>query len=344
MVNQSENRLDQLLHALTGIQAIVIVLHNDPDPDAIASAVGLRTLLRYYDVLSEIQYQGRIGRASNRALVEYLDHPMIPLITQPSLPTIYVDTQQGAGNAPLGVEPPALAVFDHHPWRMESARAAFADVRTIGATATMMTQYLRAANVPILPQLATALYYGIKTDTLDLERMTTRHDVTAYRFLEKLIDLQGLKQIQNAQVSADYFHNAHTALQAARLYDNLLISSLGNMPYPDLAAEMADWLMRFDGADWVVCCGISGDKVYLSVRAHPPRGGADELVRAIVAQRGSGGGHATMAGGQVPLTDDVPHDLMHNLLKNALDYLQITMPVEQGQKLLNFGQSHECSA
>lgn len=334
---QPEERLAKFLLALNNIQAVVIVPHNDPDPDAIASAVGLRTLLRHFDVLSEIRYEGRIGRAANKALVEYLERPLIHLITRPSLPIIYVDTQPGAGNAPLGTDVPPLAVFDHHPLLPHTVSASYADVRTIGATATMIVEYLRAADARLTPQLATALYYGIKTDTLGLERMTTPADLMAYRFLEEHIDFQGLKQIQNAQVSADYFRNAHTTLQAARLYDNLLFSYLGYMPYPDLAAEMADWLMRFDGAEWIVCCGICNDKMYLSVRAHPPRGGAGELVRAIVERRGTGGGHATMAGGQVALNDDKPNLLVRRLLKNALRYLQIEKTPKAGEKLLKFG-------
>lgn len=312
---------------------ITVIPHINPDPDAIASAVGACALLAACGVSAEILYEGNIGRAVNKAFVEYLGRPLQPLFAVPRSPILLVDTQPTNGNAPRGTETAVWGIFDHHPLRKATATAKFADVRIAGSTATLIAHYLYAAEVEPSEQLATALFFGIKTDTLDLERMVTPLDLHAYDWLRGLSDRVGLKKIENAQVSADYFQHTHATLKAARLHDRLLFAYIGFIPYPDMAAEMADWLMRFDGSDWILCIGVYAHKLVLSLRAHPPDVGAGELMQHIVAELGTGGGHSTMAGGQVALDNfDDPIALAKQFRNRALAYLGI--PQQKGQKLL----------
>jgi nanoRNase/pAp phosphatase (c-di-AMP/oligoRNAs hydrolase) len=317
---------------------LLILPHNDPDPDAIASAVALRYLLaERLGMESDIAYQGIIGRAENRALVRYLDRPLLPL-SDPGLQQAphlaLIDTQPGAGNVTLQPGAKVVLVIDHHAWREETARAGFADVRPeLGATSTILTQYLQAAGVKVPSELATALFYGIKAVTMGLSRDTSPADAAAYSYLQPRIDVAALSSIEHAQVPAAYFRSFYAALRAARRYDGLILAYIGRLVYPDLAAEMADVLLRLEQARWVICVGAYERTLILSVRTRSPEHAAEVLAQAIVAGEGSAGGHGAMAGGQVPLEDRSAEQQVLLLSQRALQHLGLA-PEAAGEPLI----------
>jgi nanoRNase/pAp phosphatase (c-di-AMP/oligoRNAs hydrolase) len=313
---------------------ILILPHNDPDPDAVASAVALRYLLAVrLQIEATIAYEGFIGRAENKALVNYLGQPLQSLtsmdLASTSLVAI-VDTQPGAGNntIPAGAQP--VIVIDHHPWREATALAKFADVRTeVGATSTILTEYLQAAGLEPETQLATALFYGIKTDTMGLSRGVSPADAGAYFYLQPKIDADALVEIERAQVPLDYFQSFDTTLRAARLYDHVVISYIGPMTYPDLAAEMADVLLRIEGCEWVICLGVYQDELILAIRTRSRQGGAGRLAQALVKAQGTAGGHGVMAGGHIPLRGRDPKRVAYRINRAALQYLNISAETEK---------------
>lgn len=327
-------RLEQLFEAVEKADEILIIPHNNPDPDAIASAVALRYLLNEgVGVSGQIAYKGIIGRAENKALLRYLGFPLRRLTNadlRSKMPIALVDTQPGAGNNAVPVQTKVAIVIDHHPWR-ETAHTdgvSFADVRAaVGATASIMTEYLRLADLPINPQMATALFYGIKTDTMGLGRGTSSTDTTAICYLLPRIQLEPLLKIERAQVPPDYFQNFAAALQATLIYEDVVISYIGPMGYPDLAAEMADFLLRMQGSRWIICMGMYKDQLMLSVRTQNRRG-AGVLVQEIVGKQGLAGGHGSMAGGQVPLKNRDSEKLVHQFTRRALEHLNISPDVE----------------
>jgi nanoRNase/pAp phosphatase (c-di-AMP/oligoRNAs hydrolase) len=332
-----QNRLDPLFQAVGGANRVLILPHNDPDPDAIASAVALRYILaEKWGIEGYIAYKGIIGRAENKAMVRYLDRPLHRLTgsdLRQSVPIALVDTQPGAGNNALPPESPVAITLDHHAWRESTAAARFADVRPeLGATSTILTGYLQAAGINLPPSLATALFYGIKTDTMGLVRGATSEDSAAYFYLQPSIDVEALVEIERAQVPVEYFEQLVTTLQTAQIYDNVIISYVGSMNRPDLASEMADLLLRLEGIEWVICMGTYKDNLILTVRTRGRRGGAGALAQKIVGDRGSAGGHGTMAGGQVTLQQDSPEALAQQLGKRALQHLKIA-PQTMGRPL-----------
>jgi nanoRNase/pAp phosphatase (c-di-AMP/oligoRNAs hydrolase) len=278
-------------------------------------------------VESQIAYKGMIGRAENKALVRYLAHPLLQLRTTDldrERPIALVDTQPGAGNNALPSSRVAAVVLDHHPLREETTTAGFADVRPeLGSTATMLTEYLQSAEMEPSSRLATALFYGIKADTQGLVRRASPADVAAYIYLQPLVDIEALAEIERAQVSIEYFRRLDAALHAARIYDNIILSYIGAMQRPDLAAEMADLLMRLKGVQWVICMGVHKNELILAVRTISRRGGAGQVVQAIVGDEGTAGGHGNMAGGQIPLRGADPEQLAHTLGERALHHLKV---------------------
>jgi len=338
MSQETRNHLNLLFEAVGDANTILILSHNDPDPDAIASAVALRHLLmEALRVGSSIAYRGIVGRAENRALVRYLGQPLRPL-TDDDLagvaPVALVDTQPGAGNNALPAGSDVAIVIDHHTKRALTARAAYADVRLeAGATSTILTEYLQEAGLEPDPPLATALFYGIKTDTRGLSRGAGPADSAAYLYLQPRVDTRALAEIEYAQVPASYFKSFVATLQAARVYDGVVVANVGLMAYPDLTAEMARLLLRLEKSRYVVCMGAYQDLLILSVRTQSQGEQAEELVHAIVGDEGSAGGHGPIAGGQIPLKGRDPDQVARLLVQRALRVLQIP-PEVPGEQLI----------
>ena len=322
-----QERLDALLAAVAGAEQVLIVPHNDPDPDAIGAALGLRHLLaELAQIEGRIVYRGIVGRAENQALVRYLGRPLrrlAPGDLRTAQAVALVDTQPGTGNNPLPPDQVPAIVFDHHPLREATAAVAFAELQPdVGAVSTILLEYLIAAGIDLPRPLATALFYGIKTDTLGLVRGASPADVEAYFFLQPLVDIEALSQIEAAQVPQEYFRRLDAALHTARVYDRVVVSYVGAMPRPDLAAEMAELLLRLRGMQWAICSGAYKDLLILAVRARDPNGGAGQLVQAVVGAGGTAGGHDVMAGGQIPLRGREPAAVARQVRRRALVLLQ----------------------
>lgn len=328
------DRLDNLGNSLDGHSQLLILPHNDPDPDAIAAAVGLRYLVtEKYGIEAQIRYRGIIGRAENKALVRYLNYPLHRLTLNEfsqKIPIALVDTQPSAGNNPLPQDMSATIVVDHHSWREASSNSLFVDVRPeIGSSATIITEYLQAAGLNLPSSLVTALFYGIKTDTMGLGRGASARDTAAYFFLQPRIDVEALAQIEQAQVPGTYYKNLTAAMQGAQLFDgDLIISYIGFMDYPDLGAEISDLLFRLKGVKWVICIGIHKDDLVLSVRSRSHQIGAGKLAQRIIGDLGNAGGHGTMAGGQIRLHNQNPSQLANQLFNLALEYLKRDRSIE----------------
>ncbi len=331
--------LDLLLQSVHKASRVLILPHNDPDPDAIASAYALREL--FVDKLSlecTIAFQGIVGRAENKALVEYLDNPLRHIKHfdfQDDIPVVLVDTQPDAGNNPLPPGRHVTAVIDHHFHTDTVIDAPFIDVRPhYGATSTILTEYMRSARVTITQKTATALFYGIKTDTRGLARSASRADVRAYFFLQSKLDVEALAKIERAQVPPDYFRSLDKALHSARWYKNGLVNAfLGDMGYPDLVAEIAELLLRLQNSQWIVCSGVYDDTLMISVRSRNAEVNAADLVKAMVDDDGTAGGHNTLAGGQIPIDDKNVDTICQSVNKRLLTFLDVP-PSRKGEPII----------
>jgi nanoRNase/pAp phosphatase (c-di-AMP/oligoRNAs hydrolase) len=214
-----------------------------------------------------------------------------------------VDTQQGVRNHSLPAQYDATIVIDHHPLRTEGLTAPYADVGgDFGATSTLLTEYLRSARLEPSLEVATALYYGIKADTRDLGRETSRNDVDSYLWLFPRMDRELLAQIEHPEVPARYFALYHTAIERAKVYGTAIITDLAEVYSPDMVAEVAERMMYLEGIKWSLGCGTYRSQLYLSLRVKDRRMNAGRLIREICEDRGgSAGGHGSMAGARIPL-------------------------------------------
>ena len=330
--------VEALLETVRGTESALIVTHDDPDPDAIGSAVALTYLLENRAGLrAKVGHGGIIGRAENKAMVELLSvetSPVRGLDAQQYDVIALVDAQPDAGNVSLPADANPTVVIDHHS-KVDSRLAGvpFVDICTgCGATSTILTGYLRAADLVPDRRTATALFYGIKADTMGLARAAGQADVDAYLYLLPLADPEILAQIEHAQVPLDYFRAFERALERTFIYDDVVMCNLGPMDWPDLAAEMADFLLRWEGARWIVCTGEFDDDIVISVRTNDLEANAGRLVQAVVEGVGTGGGHGLMAGGRIPLSGQSPRDVVRELRSRLLRLLG--RQATQGEKLI----------
>jgi nanoRNase/pAp phosphatase (c-di-AMP/oligoRNAs hydrolase) len=299
-------RLAGLLEALEGAEQVLVLTHDNPDPDAIASAAALAFLCQASaGVTTTLAFGGIVGRAENRALIAEVGVPFQRMGTLeiPSGALVaLVDTQPRTGNNSLPAGRIAGIVIDHHPVRPETAATTFSDVRPgYGASCSILVEYLRAAGLEPERTLATALFYGIQSETMDLGREVSPADVEASLYLYPRSDPASISRIRHARVPASYLQSVHEALERARLYGGVMCVPMGRLDYPDLGAELADMFMRVEGVEWAIVSGRYHDDLLLSVRTYQLDAHAGDLVRKVVRDRGSAGGHGMLAGAQVPL-------------------------------------------
>ena len=297
-------------------------MHDNPDPDALASAFALSAVLRHLtDAECTVGYGGMIGRAENRAMqreleltpqrldgLEWADYDGVAL----------VDTQPGFGNNSLPPERRATAVIDHHPGRGNLDGVAFVDVREgYGAAASILYEYVEASATPLGDNLVTALFYAIKSETQELGRNAGDADRAAYLGLLPRADKERIARIQRARVPREYFRAFQLAIENAAVHDRTVVTDLQRVDSPDIVAEIADFLLRFEGVDWSAAMGRAGDDLLLSLRTTDPESHAGQVIRLVVAGMGHAGGHGMMAGGRVPLRD-ADYDEMAEKLKTRL--------------------------
>jgi nanoRNase/pAp phosphatase (c-di-AMP/oligoRNAs hydrolase) len=303
--------LEAALDRISNTKRLLIYMHDNPDPDALAAASGLKRLVEH-EVGADVTLAlgGIVGRAENRAMVEALRIPLTPMeelsISRFDRLAI-VDSQPGTGNNSLPGKRKVDIIVDHHPKREESEGAIWSDVRSeLGATSTIVLEYLRDRRIPIDSRLATGLFYALRSETRDLGREATDAERDAYLFLVPLVDHKTLSRISHPKVPREHFTALDRALRSARVYGNVVAADLGELSYPDLVAEIADLLLGFDRAKFVLCGGRFGTKAFLSLRTDTSESRAGTLMREIINTQGAAGGHGTMAGGRLhePVHDD----------------------------------------
>jgi nanoRNase/pAp phosphatase (c-di-AMP/oligoRNAs hydrolase) len=294
-----------LLAALEPAREIVILPHDNPDPDSLASAEGLRAAIRHtLRKPVSIGMSGIIGRSQNRALVSTLRlelEPIDNLKQQLRETVVLVDTQPGRKNnsLPPGVVP--TAVIDHHPDWGCNAGVPFLDLREeYGATTTIVTEYLQELEIPIRKRLATALFYGITSETRNLGREAQPADIVASQFLYPYVDKRALAEIDTPRLKPSYYQLVGETVENAIVCDDVVISILPEAPYPDAVAELVDLLIRLEGALWAVCIAPCGPYLQVSVRSNDRDARAGEIL-ACLLPAGSAGGHGMVAGGRVML-------------------------------------------
>ncbi len=294
-------RVQQYQRYFSDADRVLIILHHDPDPDALASGLALRNVLRRTKTTAIIGAMEGVTRPENLRMVNLLDLHVEP-ITPASL-------KEFDRIAMVDVQPHYFGdlidrvdlVIDHHP-EQPGYTAVFKDIRPeYGSTSTILTEHLRAVDVNISERTATAMLYAIKSDTLFFNRQTNRVDLEAFSYLYPLADAQMIRKMEGAEVTRERLEYVIKAYQNGTLFDQVFCAFLGQLSREDFIPYVADFFLQLEDVRWTIIGGIVHDSFVISVRNLGYSKNAGEFVRRYFADIGSAGGHRAMAKAVMPL-------------------------------------------
>ncbi|MFW6018669.1 MAG: DHH family phosphoesterase [Halapricum sp.] len=298
---------------LQGEDEVTVLLHPNPDPDAMASAMGIKSLAASVGTEVGIRYPGEIRHQENRAFQTVLDQDFGRIETVGDLETetvVLVDHNEPRGFPGAdGIDP--IAVVDHHPG--DGTGSKFTDVRPeYGACATIAAEYfeelewdpVRADDGPTLPdELATGLLYGILSDTRHLTKGCSPAEFDAAGFLYRGVDEELLARVANPEVDAEVLEVQARAITAREVRNAFAVSDVEEVGNVDAIPQAADELLRLEGVTAVVVVGRRDGTLHLSGRSRDDRVHMGKALKAAVEDipMAEAGGHARMGGGQLSI-------------------------------------------
>jgi nanoRNase/pAp phosphatase (c-di-AMP/oligoRNAs hydrolase) len=296
-------RLEEVRAHFQGAESVLILLQDDPDPDAIGSGLALRQVLGRNKQSTPLGSFGRVTRPENIAMVKLLEIE-IEKVTQESL-------RRFDRVAVVDLQPPHLAnppeqidlVIDHHPEQF-TYKCHIKDIRPgYGATSTILLEYLLCANASVGTRLATAMLYGIKSDTYSLSREVNEWDVEAFSYLYPLANQNLMRRIERPELPPAALNALSLGLKKRRIIDKVAFVHLGRVERDDLIPQMADFSLSFEGIEWAFVSGIYEGNYIISIRNVGYVRAAGRVIREAFGGIGSAGGHASLAKAIIPLSN-----------------------------------------
>jgi nanoRNase/pAp phosphatase (c-di-AMP/oligoRNAs hydrolase) len=272
------------------------------DPDALASALALKRLFWRRVRPVQIYRINRIDRADNLAFVKLLDirHRHIRFLRKSAFNKYALVDSQPAHAETFGAYDLDV-IIDHHP-PTEGLDAEFIDIKEeYGATATLMTEYLRAAKIKTSPRLATALFYAIKTDTNNFVRPTVDRDIKAFRYLYDFANPNIIKKIESSEMTRRTLSQFQEAMDSFQLINQTAVIHLGLIKKPDTLVQVADFFLKLAEATWSIASGVYDNRLIVVLRNAGFKRNAGKLARELFGKVGSAGGHRDSARAEVPL-------------------------------------------
>lgn len=290
------------------LKPLTILTHDHPDPDSLASAWALAHLAQgLAKARTRIVYGGIIGRAENRLMAERLMVPAYPLRKGELADAEHValvDTQPPFRNNRF---PPRRApdlIVDHHPRHPDTKAGTILIDESVGATSTILAEALLASGLKVPQRLATAIVYGIGSETQNLGREAGPRDAAAYQAFWPRANMRQLWKISFPKRSAQFFSDLARGINNAFTYRNVIGAHLGRLGTPDRVAQIADFLMTHEKMTWSIVTGRYLGRLHVSLRTSDANGGAGRLLRRLLRGGNRGGGHAMIAGGSIEVGED----------------------------------------
>jgi nanoRNase/pAp phosphatase (c-di-AMP/oligoRNAs hydrolase)/precorrin-6B methylase 2 len=306
-VSRISQRLFTLLAGWEG--TLGIITHQNPDPDAIASAMALSAIAKHANpknLVVRIFYEGNIGHQENRTFVNLLDIKMEHLTPEALAKCTYlalVDSPAPGANNDLPPGTRISIVIDHHKdGKHAPVPGTFIDIRPgVGATASILTQYLQELDIPVDRRVATALLYGIRADTKDFRRNITPQDLNYAGFLLPLTDPDLLDKIMSPSLSQETIDVLGKAIQKRELVSGYLFSNVGYVMNRDALPQAAELLITLEGVNTVLVYGITDTAIVVSARNRDIRLHIGNALAEAFGDIGDAGGHPNMAAATLPL-------------------------------------------
>ena len=280
---------------------VAILTHDNPDPDSIASAAALEIIADHLGVEADILYFGDIGHQENRAFVNLLDIELTHYddANIDDYDTIAVVDPAKAGE--VKVDRPVDIYIDHYEAESD-VDAAFVDVRpNVSATSTILTKYIQEFDLSVSEEVATALLYGIRAETLDFRRDTTPADLTAAAYLYPFANHDTLEQVESPSMSPETLDVLAEAIAQREVQGSYLVSNAGFINSRDALSQAAQQLLNLEGITTTAVFGIIEDTIYLAARSKDIRMNIGNVLQDAFEDIGEAAGHSTQASAEIPL-------------------------------------------
>jgi nanoRNase/pAp phosphatase (c-di-AMP/oligoRNAs hydrolase) len=335
-------RVQQYQRYFSDADRVLILLHNDPDPDAMASGLALRNLLRRTKATAIIGAVQGVTRPENLRMANLLDIHVETIAAGDfaSFERIaMVDVQPHYFN---GMIDRVDLVIDHHP-ETTGWSAMFKDVRPdYGSTCTILTEHLRAVDVNISERTATAMLYAIKSDTLFFNRQANRVDLDAFSYLYPLADATMIRKMEGAEITLERLEYVVRATQTGKLQEQVFCAFLGESPREDFIPYVADFFLQLEDVKWTIVSGVVSESLVISVRNLGYSRNAGEFVRKYFGEVGNAGGHRAMAKAVIPMAafrsrfgNLQAAELNQKVLDLALQFLHEHAPAERRKEAVS---------
>lgn len=309
---------------------VYIQTHNYPDPDAMASGLGLQVFLRHHGIESTMCYDGKIEKLNAKRMLEVFGFEIFNIADIPDMAEkdyiVTVDAQKYNANLTdfIGNE---VACIDHHPTYVPCAYL-YKDVQYVGACSTIIAQYFKDSQTPMDSNTATALLYGLRIDTNNLTRGVTPLDIEIFAYLYDYVDSDKLSAMSNCVMELKDLQAYGAAIQNIKIYDNI---GFAEIPFdcPDgLIAMVSDFILDLDVVEFAVIYACREDGLKFSVRSELSYLDAGQIVAEAMEGIGSGGGHSSMAGGFIPMENI---EKLGHLYDDEIEKRFVTVCKEKGQ-------------
>ena len=304
---EGASTLDNYLKSISENSRVTIFCHDNPDPDALASALAMNELFVTHGHISQIVHGGMIEHHQNQAMVKELEIPVRRLILDWEITDlinesdiiIAVDFHRPGANNIMPKDCIPHIIIDHHSVD-DPVTADLAMVSSeYSSTSSMVASLLMSSDFEMNSRVATALAFGIKTDTLGFTRNFNAVDVRALLWINAWVDKEKLRAIEMPPRSIEALESFSVALNDKLHYDNLIIAPVHNLTNRDSLAQIADFLLPTEGIDTVIAFGIRRNKVILSVRSNREGLHVGKILSSNFPE-GLAGGHKSLGGGQIP--------------------------------------------
>lgn len=329
MTLSAPEKLRRFYDQFSGHDHVLVVIN--ADPDAIASAMAVSRLLWHKASTVTISHVNIINRPDNLTMLRLLKVSMLPFgdVDLARYDKIVIVDSQPDHNEFMAQLSPDI-IIDHHP--ETNARAPFSDIRPhYGATATILTEYLRAAKIKPSVKLATGLFHAIKIDTNSFKGQTVIEDVRAFQYLFRHANMHLARRIEKADLRLGFLKYFKIALQNMRLRKGRAYVHLGPVVNPDVCVIIADFFMRIISVNWSIVSGICDKKLVVIFRNDGIRKNAGDVVQKSFGQFGSAGGHKNMARAEMALSD-LPQQIDFRDDKKLLSWLINRVERRAGKK------------
>lgn len=316
-------KLDELIQCIANPH-VYVQMHNYPDQDALASAMGLQALLNARGKQSSIIYHGIIDKDNTLKMIELLNieiHPVESLTFKEEDEIIIVDGQKGNINMQdvVGME---IACIDHHHIQ-NTEQYRFHDIRSdIGACSSIIASYFIENEIPMTTDIATALMYGLKMDTAQLSRGVSNLDITMFGYLFQRANHVKIRTFETSSLRISDLANYQQAISDLEVYGDIAVSNIGNDCSEAIIGSVSDFLLTLSEVGFTIIYSYRAGGIKFSLRSTLPNIDASEVIRQALSGLGDGGGHNNMAAGFIPnITNEKDFEAIAQKVKDRIIFL-----------------------